>query len=89
MDGSFFVFLANHPAATTFALMGVTGIGFALWRHTDSCKKSREKLHGSIDKNTAMLAEVRERLSAVEATNSVNHMREMQTLLAGLKPNNE
>lgn len=101
MDGSFFVFLAEHPAATTFALIGVTAIGIALWRHTEGCKKARTELRESVKKsednvrilikeNTDMLILVRERLAAVEQSNSTHHMREMQTLLHGLlNPNKE
>ena len=106
MDGSFFVFLAEHQAAATFALMGATAVGIALWRHTEGCKKARTELRESVKKsedtmresitasearlqrtisdNTAALGDVRERLSAVESSNSANHVREMQTLLASL-----
>ena len=85
MDGSFFVFLAEHQAAATFALMGVSAVGIALWRHTTSCKESRTKLHESIDANTAMLADVRERLSAVEATNQASHMKDIAAIVTAIK----
>ena len=64
MEGSLFAHLAQHPFVVALCLGASFLLAGVVWVHTVNCKRSREKIYGSLEKLNTTTSRIEGALNA-------------------------
>ena len=85
MDGTLITYMADHPAATTFAILGLAGVAIGLIWHTAACKKSRRDMYNAVKDLSSDIRELSERISTLEGATNAGHMADVAAIATAVK----